>query len=115
MQFPDASGCESHVYARQLLGDGQFPNRYLTRPSAFISALVRRRERILKVLDQALGVRSRCPDGIRVLTIKRLIGGARITSALVCAYYFLQRSKATYRYRSFPMKLRRVNSLIAIS
>jgi hypothetical protein len=57
-------------------------------------------------LDQALGVRGRWPDGIRVLAIERLIGGARITSAPVCAasvctYYFLQRGKATYRYRRF--------------
>src|SRR5882724_4666073 len=79
MQLPDASGCESHVYARQLLGDGQFPNSHLTRPSAFISALVRKRERILEVLDEALGVRGRWPDGIRVLTIKRPIGGARVS------------------------------------
>src|SRR6266480_7519940 len=76
MQLPDASGCESHVYACQGLGDGQFPNSHLTRPPAFISALVRKRERILEVLDQALGVRGGWPNGIRVLPIKRRIGWA---------------------------------------
>src|SRR6266487_3973936 len=106
MQLPDASGCQSHVYACQGLGDGQFPNSHLTRPSAFISALVRKRERILEVLDQALGVRAGWPDGIRVLAIKRLIGRAGISSAPVCAaslcsHDFLQRGKAAYRYRGF--------------
>src|SRR6266567_6773658 len=98
MQLPDASGCESHVYARQGLGDGQFPYRYLPRPSAFISALVRKGKRILEVLDQALGVRAGWPDRIRVLAIKRPIGWARITFASVCSHHFLQRGKAAYRY-----------------
>src|SRR5438046_3621002 len=61
MQLPDPSGCQSHVYARQLLGDGQFPNSHFTRPSAFISALAPKRKWILEVFDQALGVRGRWP------------------------------------------------------
>src|ERR1700720_4615653 len=58
MQLPDASGCESHVYARQGLGYGHFSNRNLARPSAYVGPLVRKREWILEVLDEALGVRS---------------------------------------------------------
>jgi hypothetical protein len=50
-------------------------------------------------LDKALGVRAGRPRGIRVLAIKRRIGWTRITFASVCAYYFLQRGKASYRYR----------------
>src|SRR6266566_9567354 len=101
VQLPDASGGEPHVYARQGLGDGQFPNSHLARPSAFISALVRKRERILEVLDQAFRVRGGWPDGIRVLTIKRRIGGAGIAFASGCTHHFLQRGKATYRYGGF--------------
>jgi hypothetical protein len=52
-------------------------------------------------LDQALGVRAGWPNRIRVLAIKRRIGWARITFASVCAYDFLQRGKAAYRYRGF--------------
>src|SRR6266404_2204499 len=101
MQLPDASGCESHVYACEGLGDGQFPNSHLARPSAFISALVRKRERILEVLDKAFGVRGGRPHGIRVLAIECRIGWARITFASVCSHHFLQRGKATYRYGGF--------------
>src|SRR6266576_2906103 len=50
---------------------------------------------------QGLGVGGGWPNGIRVLAIKRRIGGARITFASVCAYDFLQRGKASYRYRGF--------------
>jgi hypothetical protein len=57
-------------------------------------------------LDQALRVSARWPDGIRVLAIERLIGRAGIAFAPVCAaplstYYFLQGSKAAYRYGGF--------------
>src|SRR5260370_12796946 len=95
MQLPDASGGESHVYARQGLGHGQFPDSHLARPSAFVSALVRKGKRILEVLDQALGVRAGWPDRIWVLAIKRPIGWTRITLAPVRTYDFLQRGKAT--------------------
>src|SRR6266496_6056561 len=101
MQLADTSGCEPHVYARQGLGDGQFPNSHFARPSAFISALVRKRERILEVLDQALGISGGWPDGIRVLVIKRRIGRAGIAFASVGAYYFLPCGKAAYRHRGF--------------
>jgi hypothetical protein len=52
-------------------------------------------------LDEALGVRAGWPYRIWVLSIKRRIGWARIAFASVCAYYFLQRGKAPYRYRGF--------------
>src|SRR6266404_670351 len=96
MQLADTSGCEPHVYARQGLGDGQFPNSHLTRPSAVISALVRKRERILEVLDQALRVRAGRPDRIRVLAIKLRIGWTGISPASVCTCHFLQCGKAAY-------------------
>ena len=54
MQLPDATGSESHVDSGEGFGDGQFPNSHLPRPSAFIAPLVRKRERILEVLDQTL-------------------------------------------------------------
>src|SRR6266403_2413572 len=101
MQLPDASGGEPHVHARQLLGNWQFPNSHLTRPSAFISALVRKRDGYLKVLDQALGIRGWWPHGIRVLAIEFVIRRARVTFASVCSHHFLQRGKAPYRYRGF--------------
>src|ERR1700682_3524703 len=67
MQLPDASGCESHVYTREGLGDGQFANGHLAGPSSFVNTLVRKREWILEVSNQALGVGARWPGGIRGL------------------------------------------------
>src|SRR5882724_4603937 len=96
VQLPDASGCEPHVYARQLLGDGQFPNSHLTRPSAFISTLVRKGKRILEVLDQALRVRAGRPDRIRVLAIKPWIGWTGVSPASVCTCHVLRCGKAAY-------------------
>jgi hypothetical protein len=53
---------------------------------------------------------------LRVLAIKHWIGWSRIAFASVRTCDFLQDGKAAYRYRGFfPMKLRRVNSLIIIS
>src|SRR6266478_3705624 len=97
MQLPHASGGQPHVYARHVLRDGQFPDGHLPRPTAFVSSLVRKRERILEVLDQALGVRGRWPDGIRILAIKPGIGWTGITLASVCTRDFLQRGKAADR------------------
>jgi hypothetical protein len=53
-------------------------------------------------LDQAFRIRRGWPHGIRVLAIEHWISWARITFALICAYYFLQCDKAPYRYRGFP-------------
>ena len=101
MQLPNASGRESHVYARQGLGDGQFPNSHLPRPSAFVSPLVRKRERILEVLNQALGIRGGWPGGIRVLCVQTPVCRTRISCAPVTPWVgsrlvFLRHS-AAYR------------------
>jgi len=61
MQLAESTSSESHVYARQGLGDGQFPDSHLARPSAIVDTLVRKGERILEVLDQALRVRAEWP------------------------------------------------------
>src|SRR6266478_9133433 len=94
VQLPDASGGKSHVYACHRLGDGQFPNSHLPRPSAFVNTLVRKRERILKVFDQALRVGGGWPHRIRVLSIKLLVAWAWISLASVRTHHFLQCGKA---------------------
>ena len=86
VQFANASGCESHIYPGQLFRDRQFPNGHLPRPSAFVNALVRQRERILERWDQALGVGAGWPHGIRVLAVERRIAWARIATATVCGH-----------------------------
>src|ERR1044072_3392103 len=101
MQFAECTRSESHVDACQGLGHGQLPHSHFARPSALVRAFVRKRKRILKVLDQALGVRHRWPRGIRVLAIKHWIGRSRIGFASVRTCDFLQCSKAPYRYRGF--------------
>src|SRR6266481_3306223 len=95
MQLPDAARGQPHVYARHVLRDGQLPNSYLPRPSALVSPLVRKGERILEVLDQALGGGGGWPDGIRVLAIEPRIGWTRIALTSVCTYDFLQCGNAT--------------------
>src|SRR6266481_1264516 len=97
MQLPDAARGQPHVYARHVLRDGQLPNSHLPRPSALVSPLVRKGERILEVLNQALGVGGRRPNRIRVLAIKPRIGWTGITLASVCTRDFLQRGKAADR------------------
>src|ERR1700719_762757 len=94
MQLPHASGGESHVYPRQGLGDRQFPNGHLARPSALGNPFVRKREWILEVLDQALGIRGRPPYRIRILAIKGRIGWAGITR-MACTCDFLQCGQST--------------------
>src|SRR3954451_777174 len=56
MQLPDPAGSQSHVYTGQRPGNGQLANCHLARPSALINAFVRKGERILEVLHQALRV-----------------------------------------------------------
>src|SRR5260370_25254047 len=101
MQLPDAAGSQSHVYTGQGFGNGQLPNCHLARPSAFVSPLVRKREWILEVLDQALRVCGRWPNRIRVLGIKPRVGWTRIAPAPICTDDFLQCSKAAYRDSGF--------------
>src|SRR5437868_3509677 len=69
VQFANASGCESHIYACQGLRDWQLPNGHLPRPSAFVSSLVRKRERIFEGWNQALGIRAGWPRGIWILCV----------------------------------------------
>src|SRR5947199_6312319 len=101
VQFTNASGCESHVYPCQGLRDGQFPNGHLARPSAFVSPLVRKRERIFEVLNQAFGIGSGWPRGIPILRVQGLIRGAGIGCAPVSPSFVshlpLLRRRAAYR------------------
>src|SRR5713226_8406892 len=54
MQFPDAAGGESHVYAREGLRDCQLAHGHLARPPSLVQPLVCEREGILESLYAAL-------------------------------------------------------------
>src|ERR1700736_1322889 len=94
MQLPPAAGCESHIYAGHIFGDGQLTPGDLARPSALVNTFVRKGEWILERWDQTLGVSGGWPHRIRVLTIKHLIGWTRIAHVPVCTDDFLQCGKA---------------------
>src|SRR6202011_35765 len=69
MQLAYAAGSESHVYTRQGFGHREFPHRNFARPTTFVSPLVRKRERVLEVLDQALRACRSWPTRVRVLGV----------------------------------------------
>src|SRR6202043_990647 len=60
-----------------------FSNGHLPRPSAFVSPLVRKRERIFEGLNQALGIGGGWPRRIRILWVQAIICGTWIARAPV--------------------------------
>src|SRR5438046_8870158 len=88
------------------LADASRSSRTVTsRPSAFVNTLVRKREWIFEVLNQAFRVRGRRPDGIRVLAIKPQICRAGVAPAPVRACDLLQCGNAANRNGGFPYKV----------
>src|SRR5947207_873048 len=112
MQLAKSTGGESHVHTCQGLGHGELPNGHLARPSPVVNTLVRKREWVLEILHQALGVRPGWPHGVRVLAIEYPIGWSVGLAALTT---FCNAAKLPIAMAVFPMKLRRVNSLIIIA
>src|SRR5437762_9523379 len=115
MQLPDPSGCQSHVYARQLLGDGQFPNSHFTRPSAFISALARKKNGYLKFSTRLLESVAGGQMESRFWPSSTVLAGPGSLLLRSAPTTFCNAAKLPSATAVFPMKLRRVNALIIIA